>query len=527
MRRWKIAVTVGSLTVGACAVAVYLGARHVSKRFEPYIRERAIEYLSQRFESEVELTALHVTVPKFSPVRLLLDRGRGSMARVEGEGIQLRHRGRRDVPPLFRMRSFQFEVDLGRLFEPTKHVETVLLRGMEIHIPPKGDRPQFHFGGRYDPEKAKQQSASVILGEVILEDATLVLMPRRKDRKPLRFSLHHVRLESAGVDQQMRYNVVMTNPRPPGKIDSRGLFGPWNADEPGDTPLKGAYEFSHADLGVFSSIHGILHSTGTFRGTLSSVEAAGEARVPDFGLKRSSHRLPLYTRFEVLVDGTNGDTVLRPVHARLGQTEFRTSGAVIKHDGDMRRRIHLEVNMPAGHLNDLMRLAAKGPPLMEGLLDLKAKIDLPPLSGKVVERLVIDGRFAIQQGRFLKSNIQDKIDTLSRRGQGTPNAAAVDEVFSRMTGSFHLEDQALTFRELGFAVPGAQVQLAGGYDMDNDVLDFKGSLKLDATVSRTMTGWKRVVLKPADPFFSKNGAGTFLKIQVTGSSKDPKFGRAK
>jgi hypothetical protein len=29
-----------------------------------------------------------------------------------------------------------------------------------------------------------------------------------------------------------------------------------------------------------------------------------------------------------------------------------------------------------------------------------------------------------------------------------------------------------------------------------------------------------------DPFFSKNGAGTFLRIAVQGSSRQPKFGLA-
>jgi hypothetical protein len=39
-----------------------------------------------------------------------------------------------------------------------------------------------------------------------------------------------------------------------------------------------------------------------------------------------------------------------------------------------------------------------------------------------------------------------------------------------------------------------------------------------------MTGWKRWVLKPVDPFFTKNGAGTFLRIKVEGTADQPKFG---
>jgi hypothetical protein len=50
---------------------------------------------------------------------------------------------------------------------------------------------------------------------------------------------------------------------------------------------------------------------------------------------------------------------------------------------------------------------------------------------------------------------------------------------------------------------------------------------LKAKVSQTMTGWKRIALKPVDPFFAKNGAGTFLRISVHGSSRQPKFGLAR
>jgi hypothetical protein len=31
-------------------------------------------------------------------------------------------------------------------------------------------------------------------------------------------------------------------------------------------------------------------------------------------------------------------------------------------------------------------------------------------------------------------------------------------------------------------------------------------------------------LKPADPFFAKNGAGTFVKIKIDGTAHQPKFG---
>jgi hypothetical protein len=234
--------------------------------------------------------------------------------------------------------------------------------------------------------------------------------------------------------------------------------------------------------------------------------------------------VPLTTTFEVLVDGTNGNTELKPVVATLGSTHFTTSGTVIKHDGDQRKTISLDVSMPAGNVRDVLRLAMKGSPFMEGKLALATKIGIPPLTGKVKEKLVLDGTFEITGGKFLRSNIQSKIDGLSRRGQGEPKNEEIDQAVHRLSGDFNLADEIITFRTLAFAIPGAAINIGGNYDIGADQLDFQGALMLDAKVSQTVTGWKRWVLKPVDPFFAKRGAGTFLHIKVQGSSKNAKFG---
>src|SRR5262247_1972422 len=136
-RRWLIAL--GMCLLGLVAVVV-IAARMLAARFQPYIRQQAIEYLENRFDSDVELADLKVSLPNTSLFQLVMTRGRDVHARVEGEGIVLRHMGRRDVPPMFSMKRFNFEVDLGTLFEDTKVVSLVTLEGMEITIPPKGER---------------------------------------------------------------------------------------------------------------------------------------------------------------------------------------------------------------------------------------------------------------------------------------------------------------------------------------------------------------------------------------------------
>ncbi len=73
-------------------------------------------------------------------------------------------------------------------------------------------------------------------------------------------------------------------------------------------------------------------------------------------------------------------------------------------------------------------------------------------------------------------------------------------------------------------MPGSAVNLVGKYLFETEQIDFHGKLRLQARVSQTMTGWKRWLLKPVDPFFAKDGAGTVLSIAVTGSRANPNFG---
>jgi hypothetical protein len=409
-----------------------------------------------------------------------------------------------------------FTVDLEVLVAPKKSVNFVSIDGMEINVPPKDDRPNLEAGEKSD--------SGIVFENVQIRDAVLTLLPKDSGKPQLRFQIARLHVQSVGATSATRYDADLTIPKPLGTVKSVGNFGPWNALTPGDTPLKGNYTFDNADLGIFNGIAGTLSSKGTFDGALDSVNVRGTTYVPKFELKMAGNPLPLSTTFEALVDGSNGNTVLQPVRATLGHTNFTTAGAVIKHEEYAKRGINLEVTMPNGSMRDLMLLAMKGPPFMEGFINMKSSIDIPPLNSTVKEKLVLDGTFDVHDAKFLKSTIQDQIDQLSRRGQGQPKNEEIDQVVSSMQGSFHLENQVMAFRSLAFEVRGADVSVAGNYNMGTDMLDFHGALKLDAKLSQTMSGWKRWVLKPADPFFAKNGAGTFVKIKIEGSSHQPKFG---
>jgi len=167
------------------------------------------------------------------------------------------------------------------------------------------------------------------------------------------------------------------------------------------------------------------------------------------------------------------------------------------------------------------------PPIMTGALTLHTKFYLPPGKQSVIDKLRLQGHFQISDAHFTNDKVQAKVDELSLRGQGRPKDVkdgVRPNAASEMEGTFALGADKLTITDLDYSVPGAKVAMNGVYSLDGNQFDFHGNARLDAKVSQMVTGWKSLLLKPVDPFFSKNGAGTEVPIQVTGTRSEPHFG---
>jgi hypothetical protein len=101
-----------------------------------------------------------------------------------------------------------------------------------------------------------------------------------------------------------------------------------NEQSPRDSAVSGNYSFTNVDLGTLKGIGGILSSIGAYAGTLGRIEVNGQTDTPDFHIA-SGHRVPLHTDFQAIVDGTDGDTYLDPVKARVLQSSFTANGRVV------------------------------------------------------------------------------------------------------------------------------------------------------------------------------------------------------
>jgi len=376
---------------------------------------------------------------------------------------------------------------------------------------------------RNDPLK----TGGVVLDRVDANDARLIIVPGRPDKTPKVWAIHHLRMHGLGSTHSWPFEATLTNGVPPGEIQVAGGFGPWDRNEPGDTPLNGTFNFEKADLGVFKGISGTLASYGSFGGTLDQLEANGETDTPDFTIKVGGHPFPLHVKYTALIDGTNGDTRLQNVDAWFLSSYLHAVGAVLDGPkGEKGRTVSLDVAMDKSRVEDIMTMAVKSPtPPMTGALKLETKFLLPPGDRDVVDRLQLDGRFLIAQATFTNYDVQGKIEELSKRASAKVAAEKRDHVVSNFQGRFKLGNGRLALPELTFEVPGAKVQLAGGYALEAEALDFTGQLLLDAKISETVTGVKSVLLKALDPLFKqKDGSGSAIPIRIAGSRSAPAFG---
>jgi len=483
------------------------------RRAEPILKQRVIETLATRYDSRVELAGFKVSVLQGFE--------------VTGTGLKLYPNSLDMQQPLISVDQFRFRTNWRDLFRTPMHIGLVRISGLGIHLPPKNQR---HNMPKLNP-RGSQGKIQILVDQLDVDRASLILGTNKPGKVPLDFEISDLRMTSVGAGQPMRFHAILVNPKPIGDIDSTGSFGPFDAHSPGDTPVSGNYSFKNANLGSLKGIGGTLSSTGQYKGTLSNIVVDGETDTPNFSLDISGNPVPLHTTFHAIVDGTNGDTHLEPVDAELGHSHIVARGDVVTVP-NQGHQITLDVTVQPANIEDMLDLATKTqPPLMSGALVLHTTLLLPPGEESVTQKIQLKGNFHITNVHFGDPTIQGKVDELSLRSQGHPKEAKQDahgsitaDVASDMQGNFTLGNGKVTVTGLRYVVPGANIAMNGFYLLDGNQINFHGTARLDAKVSQMVTGWKSWLLKPVDPFFSKNGAGTQVPIEITGTRSDMHFG---
>ncbi len=270
---------------------------------------------------------------------------------------------------------------------------------------------------------------------------------------------------------------------------------------------------------MFDGTAGTLSSTGEFRGKLEAVGVRSTLDIPDFEVVRSKHKVHLTSRFNASVNAKNGDVFLKQVETSFLQTSVAASGSVASKAGQDGKTTSVDVEVNNGRIQDLLVLLAstKNAP-MNGATSFKAHVTILPLGRPFLKELVMRGDFGVDQAAFRKPTRQAQVDELSKRARGGKKGKDKSESQSKeqdkeqsknagnakadpagddpknivmnLRGHLELCDGVAKFSELTFNVPGAPARMNGTYNLENEPIDFHGTLKTEAEISQDTTGIK-------------------------------------
>jgi hypothetical protein len=494
------------LAIVVAGVAGVVALLTVPPPVERWLQTRVLLGLREHYQSDVRLENLHVTlIPCFY---------------ATADNFVLPNRFDAQLPPLITVKHLTAKASFFQLLRTPVHLSWLKVDGLVIQVAHKRDG-----GSAASKPKHHSHLANFDIETVDADGTQLYILRKDPAREPMQFDLRRLTLHSAGVGQPMTFTADLTNPTPPGVIETNGRFGPWNFDEPSATRVDGHYIFQHADLSVFNGISGILSSTGDYYGILQNIVVDGATDTPDFKVDRGGQAVHLTTQFHAIVDGTNGNTYLQPVNAHFLNSDVVTNGEIASQPGQKGKTINLDVDIQHAQVQDVLALASKSErAALTGPLALKAKLNLPPGADPVLHRMQLGGRFAVWDARFTNDKLRRVFVEISRRGQGKPGDQSIQDVRAQFNGDFEVRKSTLTFSKLQFAVPGAMAQVKGWYSLRSQQLDFTGGVRMNARISQMLSGTKRWLLVPFDPLFMKHGAGTYLPVYIKGTREHPEVG---
>ncbi len=406
------------------------------------------------------------------------------------------------------------------LFRPL-HLASIELNGLRVRIPALGEPKDWNKG-----TDENDLSWRVSVGRVKTEGAVLEI-EKGKGEVPLKFEIHKLQLDSIAAHQPMDYDVSMGVPEPPGELESKGKFGPWEDVEIGKIPLSGSVKLSEAKLNRYSGLGGTIQSEERFGGTLEQVEVTGEASAPDFELVAAGHKVKLRTQFDVTVNALKGEAQLKGVVGRMGQTTVHVRGGVVKNKKSDHREASLDFSITNGRAEDLLWVFSEaGKPAMIGTAVCSGHVRMPKFGDGFLDALEANGKFEVTNGHFQKT-VQVKTNVLSARAQGKKVKApenAPEVAVENLSSEVKVGNGVAHLTSTYFQVPGARARAEGTYNIENAQVDLHGNLWTDASLSDNTTGIKTMLLEPLDPLFRRKHAGSMMGVSMEGDIHQPRIG---
>jgi len=422
-----------------------------------------------------------------------------------------------DQPPLGTLQTLFVHSRWIDLLLLHKRIQLVEMTGLHLVLPPPGSpaaRQEFPSGSTSD-----FRGPETPIARLEIHASTLDIL--RQNGSRFTFPIHHLHMENLARDTQVTYAVEMDTPMPYGAIRASGNFGPLNVKTVGDTRVSGRFTYDRIRLHDIGKLHGVLASSGTFEGPLSSIHAAADAQAPDFAVD-DGQATPLSGHIDCTVSGLNGDVQYHALAVTAGNSTVHATGSTAGSGG---KSTNLDLAVDQGRAEDILHPFLHKPAPIKGPVRLHAHAYLAPSrEGDFFHRLHVDGAFDVSKEVVTDRETERSLSAFSVRAQGgkAPDAskdksAPLPTQLSSLTGPATIRDAVATTHGLTFKVAGAQAVLSGTFNLHNSAAHLVGDVTTKADIAHDATGWKSILLKPLAPFFRKKKAGAVIPIAVTGT----------
>jgi hypothetical protein len=490
------------LLFGTAVIVLLIGALGVGGALNwPFTRQRLIDALQESSVRSVTIGSFRQTW--FPP---------GCVA----ETVNFLHRKHKNNPPLISIQKLVVQGSYWGLVGSPKRLIKVEAIGMHVTVPPSnpdGSNPVM-------PLTNVKSARPIVIGTIQADGAVLDFVSRTGE-KTFELVIDKLSLDGVGYGQQVSYRAKLTNTNPPSDIQSAGRFGPWNSDDPGRTPLEATYRLENANLGFYKDISGVLNASGTLSGQLDHTHVTGQAEVPDFHVIHSAHTLRLKSKFDATVNGTDGNVALTKVESLINQTLVVASGSIAAQPGQKGKTVSLALGASEGRVEDLVDLfvSAKRPP-MTGIISLKAKVDVPPGSANLLEKLNLDGDFGIAAAKFTNPATELPIRKLAQSGEKSKQAAELPTAQADLKGHVSARRGIATLENVSFTIEDGDARIHGSYGLESERVDLHGILRTSGKIYVTNTGFKALLLRALTPFLKHRSQMTFVPFKITGTYPD-------
>jgi hypothetical protein len=193
------------LAAGITCLLLIAAFAAVAPALSRMTRSRIQGALEDRFASDLQIQNLKVSL--FPSVT------------VTGDSVIFRLKKHPDDPPLIQIAKFSARGNILSLL--ARHIGMVRLEGLSIHVPPKDP-------GSANVTAGSQSSPYFVIDEIIADGTTLSTIPRDASKVPLVFDIKRLHMRGGGSNSPFAFDAILTNAKPPGEINSKGKFGPWN-----------------------------------------------------------------------------------------------------------------------------------------------------------------------------------------------------------------------------------------------------------------------------------------------------------